>query len=408
VSAHAKHAPKGDGLLPKSLADGWSKIAYGLGAIGVIAFLAGFLAGPADAHGGHGRFGAAYLVGFMFTTTIGIGALFMTVIQHLTKAGWSVAPRRLLEWLAQGLVASVALFIPLFIMSHDVWHHWMDETLVASDKILRGKAAYLNPTFFYIRAIVFLLTWALLAMWFYKQSREQDTSGNRKLSEKMQAAAAPATFALGLTTTFAGFDWVMSLDPHWYSTIYGVYIFAGSILSAMAALSLIVVRLRKEGVGGDLLTVEHQHDIGKFLNGFIVFWAYIGFSQFILIYYAAIPEETTFYKLRWQGGWQPVSLTIFIGGFVIPFLLTLSRTAKRTSPVLAFAAVWVLVMHYIDLYWLVMPYFDKQLSFSWVDIAGLLAPLGITAAWIAKRCFADPAYPLRDPYIPEALKAENL
>jgi hypothetical protein len=408
VSAHAKHAPKGDGLLPKSLADGWSKIAYGLGAIGVIAFLAGFLAGPADAHGGHGRFGAAYLVGFMFTTTIGIGALFMTVIQHLTKAGWSVAPRRLLEWLAQGLVASVALFIPLFIMSHDVWHHWMDETLVASDKILRGKAAYLNPTFFYIRAIVFLLTWALLAMWFYKQSREQDTSGNRKLSEKMQAAAAPATFALGLTTTFAGFDWVMSLDPHWYSTIYGVYIFAGSILSAMAALSLIVVRLRKEGVGGDLLTVEHQHDIGKFLNGFIVFWAYIGFSQFILIYYAAIPEETTFYKLRWQGGWQPVSLTIFIGGFVIPFLLTLSRTAKRTSPILAFAAVWVLVMHYIDLYWLIMPYFDKQMSFSWVDIAGLLAPLGITAAWIAKRCFADPAYPLRDPYIPEALKAENL
>ncbi len=408
MSAHVKKAPKGDGLLPKDLSEGWTKIAYGLGALGLIAFLAGYFGGPVDEHGGHGRFGAAYLVGFMFTTTICLGALFMTVIQHLTKAGWSVAPRRLMEWLAQGLIASGFLFIPLFIMSHDVWHHWMDEALVAKDKILQGKQSYLNPTFFYIRAVVFLLTWGVLAWWFYKQSRDQDSSGDRKLSEKMQSAAAPATFALGITTTFAGFDWIMSLDPHWYSTIFGVYIFAGALVSSMAALSLMIVRLRRDNVGGDLLTVEHQHDVGKFLKSFIVFWAYIGFSQFILIYYAAIPEETVFYKERWQGGWEPVSLTIFIGHFVIPFLLLLSRHAKRNNSVLAFGAVWILVMHYIDIYWLVMPNFDHHLSFSWVDIAGLLTPLGVTAAWIAKRCFADPAYPLRDPYIPEALKAENL
>jgi hypothetical protein len=401
VSA-AKKAPKGDGLLPKELSESWSKIGYGLGALGVVALLAGYFGSPDK-----GRFGAAYLVGFMFTTTIGIGALFMTIIQHLTKAGWSVAPRRLLEWVAQGLIASVVLFLPLFVMSHDVWHHWMGEH-AQHDKILQGKAAFLNPTFFYVRAIVYLLAWALLAMWFYKQSREQDSSGDKKLSEKMQAAAAPATAVMALTTSFAGFDWLMSLDPHWYSTIFGVYIFAGSLISSMATLALLVVRMRKAGVGGDLLTVEHQHDVGKFLFGFVVFFAYIGFSQFMLIWYAGIPEETVWYKHRWDGGWSALSMTIFLGHFVVPFLLLLPRTAKRSTSILSFASAWILVMHFIDLYWLVMPNFDHHFSFSWVDIAGLLGPLGITCAWIAKRCLGDPAYPLRDPYIPEALKAENL
>ncbi len=402
-----KHAPKGDGLLPKELAESWSKIGYGLGALGVLAFVAGYFGTPNDPVIGRARFGAAYLVGFMFTTTIGLGALFMAVIQHLTKAGWSVAPRRLMEWMSQGLIASVALFVPLLAMSHDVWHKWMGPK-AATDPILIGKSSYLNPTFFYVRAIVFLLTWALLALWFYKQSRDQDSSGDKAHSAKMQSASAPAIFALAITTTFAGFDWVMSLDPHWYSTIFGVYIFAGCLISSMSVLALAIVRLRKDGIGGDLLTVEHQHDVGKFLFGFIVFWAYIGFSQFILIYYANIPEETIFYKERWAGGWEPISLTIFLGHFVAPFLMLISRTAKRSGQLLSFAAVWILVMHYVDLYWLVMPNFDHHFHFGWVDIAGLLAPVGITAAWLAKRVLGDPVYPLRDPYIPEALKAENL
>ena len=176
----------------------------------------------------------------------------------------------------------------------------------------------------------------------------------------------------------------------------------------MAALSLMIVRLRREGVGGDLLTVEHQHDVGKFLFGFVVFFAYIGFSQFMLIYYAGIPEETAWYRHRWVGGWAPISLTIFLGHFVVPFLMLLSRTAKRSGAILSFAAAWILVMHFVDLHWLVMPSFEHHFHFGLVDVLGLLGPLGITCAWIAKRCFGDPAYPLRDPYIPEALKAENL
>jgi hypothetical protein len=401
VSAAKKSVPKGNGLLPKELAESWSKIGYGLGALGLLSFAAGLFGAE------RARFGAAYLTGFMFTATIAIGALFFVVIQHLTKAGWSVAPRRLMEWMSQALIACVLLFVPLIAMSHDVWHHWMGEH-AAHDPILVAKSGYLNPSFFYARALVFLLTWALLAMWFYKLSRDQDASGDRALSSRLQAAAAPATAALGLTTSFAGFDWIMSLDPHWYSTIFGVYIFAGGLVSSTAVLALLIVRLRKANVGGDLLTVEHQHDVGKFLVGFVIFWAYIGFSQFILIYYANIPEETVFYKHRWEHGWSTMSLILFIGHFVLPFLILLSRTAKRTDSILTFGAALIVVMHYVDMYWMVMPNFDEHFHFQWVDIAGLLAPFGLACAFVAYRVLGHPAYPLKDPYIPEALKAENL
>ncbi|NUP11694.1 MAG: hypothetical protein HOW73_37080 [Polyangiaceae bacterium] len=396
-----KHPPKGDGLLPRDLAASWTKIGYGLGVVGVIAFLAGMFG--AD----QARFGAAYLVGFMFTTTIALGALFFVVIQHLARAGWSVGPRRIMEWLSQGLVASAVLFVPLVILAPKVWHHWMGEH-AKHDSILIKKTAYLNDTFFYIRAIVFLLTWALLAIWFYKTSREQDTSGDRTLSEKLQMAAAPSVAALGLTTTFAGFDWVMSLDPHWYSTIFGVYIFAGCLLSSHAMLSLIIVRFRRDNIGGSLLTVEHQHDVGKYLFAWVIFWAYIGFAQFMLIFYANIPEETVWFRHRWEHGWYVVSLMLFLGHFVAPFLMLISRTAKRDPKLLALSAALLLFVHWVDLYWLVMPNFDEHFHFQWVDIAGLLAPVGVTAAWLAKRVLADPAYPLKDPYIPEAIKAENL
>ena len=200
----------------------------------------------------------------------------------------------------------------------------------------------------------------------------------------------------------------MSLDPHWFSTIFGVYIFAGGLVSSTALLAIIIVQFRKANVGGGLLTVEHQHDVGKFLFGFTVFWAYIGFSQFILIYYANIPEETIWYKHRWEGGWSSWSMLLFVGHFIAPFSILLARTAKRSMGLISLGAGVLLVMHWVDLYWLVMPNFDHHLHFQWVDIAGLLAPVGITMAFVSWRVLRDPAHPIKDPYIPEALKAENL
>lgn len=398
----AKSLPKGDGLVPRDVAASWTKIAYGLGVVGVIAFVAGLL-GASDS----ARFGAAYLVGVLFTTTIAIGALFFVCIQHLTKAGWSVGPRRVMEWLSQGLIASAVLFIPILWMAKDIWHHWMGEHAL-HDPLLQKKTWYLSQNFFLGRAVVFLVAWALLAYWFYKLSRQQDVSGDRKLSERLQAAAPGSIVVLALTITFAGFDWIMSLDPHWYSTMFGVYIFAGGLVGSHAALALIMVRLHRDNLGGGLLNVEHMHDVGKYLLAWVIFWAYIAFSQFMLIYYANIPEETVFFRHRWDHGWSTVSLVLFVFHFVTPFLLLLSRKAKRTPKMMGLSAVLLLVLHWVDMYWLVMPNFDEHFHFQWVDIAGLIAPVGVTLAWLAWRVLADPVYPLKDPYIPEALKAENL
>jgi len=373
---------------------------YGIALVGLVLGVAGFLTNRV-------HFGYSYLVGFLFAMTISAGSLFFVVILHLTKSGWSVAPRRALEWVSQGAAALLPLFIPLVLMAPQIWSGWMGAN-AAHDEIIRGKAGYLNTTFFYIRAGVFLLIWAGLAIWFYRNSREQDKTGDRSLSARSQAFAAPAAAMLALSITFAAFDWIMSLAPHWYSTIFGVYIFAGSIITALAVLALVVVRYRREGIGGDLLTVEHQHDVGKFLFGFTVFWAYIGFSQFILIWYANIPEETIFYRTRWEGGWHVVSLALLFGHFVLPFCLLLSRTGKRTPSILALGAGLIIVMHFVDIYWMVMPNFEKNFAFSWIDIAGFLAPVGVALAWISYSVLGDPAYPLKDPYIPEALKAENL
>lgn len=406
MSAVQKKVPKGGGLLPEALRESATKISYGLAALGVALGVAGFFVDRL-------RFGFAYLTGFVFTATIVVGALFFVVIQHLTKAGWSVAPRRIMEWISQGTAALVVLFIPLIPMAKDVWSHWMGEH-AAHDVLVQKKVAYLNVPFFYTRTFVYLVAWALLAFWVYRLSREQDRTGDRKLSERLQGASAPATALLGLTISFAGFDWVMSLDPHWYSTIFGVYVFAGALITSTAVLSLVIVRYRRDNIGGDLLTVEHQHDVGKFLLGFTVFWAYIGFSQFMLIFYANIPEETIFFKHRWEHGWSTVSLLLLFGHFILPFCILLSRTAKRVSGLLSLGASLIIVMHYVDVYWMVMPTYVQpgqtasHFAPSWIDLAGLLAPVGLTMAWIANRVLKDPAYPLKDPYIPEALKAENL
>jgi hypothetical protein len=353
------------------------------------------------------RFPFSYLTGFAFVTTIGIGALFFIVIQHLTKAGWSVTPRRHMEWLSSILLVVPALFVPVAVFSHTLYEHWMGEH-AHHDPIVSQKVAYLNPTFFYLRAAVFMGLWVALSWWFSKTSAEQDQSGDKKLTVKMQNAAAPSVLVLALSMTFAGFDWLMSLDPHWYSTIFGVYIFAGGIVTALACLALITIQLQRTGLLKKVSTVEHQHDIGKLFFGFVVFWAYIAFSQFILIWYANIPEETVWYKHRWEHGWSQPSMLLFLGHFVLPFVWLISRTAKRSRLLLGAAAVWILCMHFVDMYWLVMPTFDHHFHPSPVDLLGLLGPVGIAAAVVAMRAAKSSLYPLRDPRLAESLRVENL
>jgi len=344
VSGHHKRAPKGNGVLPAAMRESFKKTSLGIAAVGIALSAAG---AAVDLH----RFAFSYLVGFYFVATME----------------------------------------------------------AAHDELLVAKAPYLNRTFFYVRAVFYLGLWAGLATWFYKKSRIQDLTGDVKLSEKMRYFSAPAMLLFALTLTFAAFDWMMSLDPHWYSTIFGIYIFGGATTSSLSVLGLVTMKIRSTGVVGDVSTVEHQHDIGKLLFGFVVFWAYIGFSQFMLIYYADIPEETIWYLHRWEGSWKAVSLTLVFGHFIVPFLMLISRHAKRNNTIFAAGAILLIIMHYLDVYWLVMPTLDHHgAHFSWIDIGALLAPVGIAMTFIAYRVLGDPAYPLKDPYLTETMKCENL
>jgi hypothetical protein len=377
------------------------KIAGGVAALGLALGGAGY---ASDAH----HFAFSYLVGFYWITTIGLGALFFVIVQHVVRAGWSVSPRRAMEWLSSGILpASAVLFAPIVLFAHTLYEHWMGEH-AAHDEVLHKKAGYLNPGFFFGRAVVFLVLWTALSLWFAKNSKQQDESGDKSLTERMQLGSAPSILVFGLSTTFAAFDWIMSLTPHWYSTIFGVYVFAGAATSSLSALALITIGLQNAGLLKGVSTIEHRHDIGKLLFGFTVFWAYIAFSQFILIWYANIPEETIYYRDRASGSWLYVSLFLLFGHFIIPFIGLISRTAKRNVKVLAGFAIWMLFMHWVDIYWLVMPtYAAGDVHFSWIDLGGLLLPAGVGALGVVRAATGANAYPVKDPRLAESMRLEN-
>jgi hypothetical protein len=354
------------------------------------------------------RFGYSYLVGFAFVATIGLGALFFVLVQHLTRAGWSVTARRHMEYIASGILPfTVLLFAPVAVLAHDIFHNWMSDHV---SEAIEKKRAYLNPQFFFIRAAIFFGVWTLLSLWFAARSREQDGKPNdTALTRKMQAVSAPAMFAFAFSLTFAAFDWLMSLDPHWFSTIFGVYVFAGSVTSSLSVLALITMALQKNGWLKKASTVEHRHDIGKLMFAFTVFWTYIAFSQYFLIWYANIPEETEWYKLRWEGAWRNVSLALVFMQFVIPFWVLLSRHTKRSYRGLTIGAIILLVAHYIDLYWLVMPTLgDAGATPSIVDVLALLGPLGVGAFLVSRVLAKGPLFPVGDPRLAESMKLENL
>lgn len=402
MSVHAHESAAADVThLSKATGSKLVRIAAVLAVIGLLASVAGF---AADSK----RFGFAWLTAFTWITTLGLGGLFFVLIHHITKAGWSVGPRRLAEWLSGILPICALLFLPVIFFSHDLFHHWMGEQ-AKEDPILVGKSGYLNTTFFYIRAVLYFAVWGLLAWRYSKLSREQDVSGDVTLSSKLESLSPVSMLLFGATLTFASFDWLMSLDPHWFSTIFGVYVFAGCVTGSLAVIALLMIGLEKLNVSSRVSTVEHRHDVGKLLFGFIVFWAYIGFSQFFLIWYANIPEETIYFLHRWEHGWKPWSYLLVFGHFWGPFFLLLSRHAKRSMLVLGLGAAWTILMHFVDMYWMVMPTLGSEWhGFSWIDVTPLLLCAGVLAFWLAWRASKDALYPLKDPRLPEAAQLVNL
>ncbi len=347
----------------------------------------------------------SYLVAFMFLATIGVGGMFFALLQYLVGAFWSVPIRRIAENMGAILPLVAILFLPLAWGVHTLYPWASGEHLEAA---VAAKAGYLNYNFFMIRAVFYLLTWAILGTVVYRRSRSIDSTGDAMTVLGLRKLSAPGVILFGITITFAGFDWMMSLDPTWASTMFGVYTFAGTILSTLATIAIVALFLQRAGYLKDVINAEHYHDLGKLMFGFIVFWAYIAFSQFFLIWYANLPEETHWYRLHWEGGWSTLTVALIFLHFLIPFFAILSRHAKRNTAVMTVIAGLLIVMHYVDLFWQVMPVLHAGgFQISWMDPAAFAA-VGATYGlvfWNGLR--KKPMVPVGDPRLEQCLAFHN-
>ncbi len=383
---------------------GWNKlppIAFGVGAVGIV--LTMLLGGELGAFN--------YLVAYLFWLSFGFGALFFVLFQFITRAGWSVLVRRVAENAMITLPIFALLFVPILLNLHTLFS-WTTPELFANDhlaaEMLEKKSSFLNIPFFLVRAGVYFTVWTALSWFFYSNSTAQDESGDHSITRKLQKIAAPGIALTVLTMTFAIFDWDMSTDWQWFSTMYGVYFFAGSMVAFMSLLAIMTLLLTKQGHMGGAVNAEHFQDIGKLLWGFTVFWSYIAFSQFFLIWYGNIPEETLWFAHRWEGSWQTMGWILAIGHFWVPLFLFMSRHIKRKPKMLMFFAIYMIVLHAVDLIWQILPVaqhsgfqFDITLVTAFVGIGGVF--VGAMVMMMKRSLLV----PLKDPRLPESRAFTN-
>lgn len=347
---------------------------------------------------------SSYLVAFLFVATLSVGGLFFTLLQHLVFARWSVAVRRIPENMAATTPVVVLLFIPI-ALGVKILFPWAAGGEL--EPVVAAKTGYLNIPFFMIRAGFYLLTWVVLSVMLYRRSVALDRTGDPSLVLKLRGMAPAGVLLFGITLTFAGFDWVMSLEPAWASTMFGVYIFAGTILSTLCVISTTYLLLQRAGYLRGVVNAEHYHDLGKLTFGFIVFWAYIAFSQFFLIWYANIPEETVWYKHHWDHGWAPLTVALVILHFAVPFFGLLSRHVKRFPAGLLIFSLLLIVMHAVDLFWIIAPLKREEAGVTWLDFAAIIGTTGVFLAVLANRIGAAPLVPVKDPMLADSLEYDN-
>jgi hypothetical protein len=353
------------------------------------------------------RLAFSYLTGLTFLSSVSAGALAWIMLHHLTGAIWSVVTRRLLENLTRLFTWVAILSIPI-ALKLDWIYPWASQSRLSSDPELVRKATWLNPTSFTVRSAAYLATWLLLSGLLARSSDRQDRTGEPIEWRRMRATSAWGMVLLALTTSLATADWLMSLDPHWSSTIYGVYFWVSSLLSSLAALVLMILGLHTVGLLRETITTEHLHDLGKLLFAFVIFWAYIAFCQYFLIWYADFPEEAHWYAMRRGGVWNTLSWSLVLGHFLVPFVLLLFRATKRSPFWLGFVALWILVFHYIDLYWQIMPASGAEAGGpEWLDFALLLTLVFPGGAIVTRACQGRPLVPIRDPHLDESIEFRN-
>jgi hypothetical protein len=390
------------------------------------------------------RFLYAYVIGWSFIFSICVGVFWLILLHHLVRGRWATAVRRIAEAMSMAFpwvfFAGLGFIVPLVLGYKDLYYWAHPDAALCLEKIPGGCREYLHPTlihklgwlspgFFAVRYVIYGIGFSALAAYFARKSRQQDDSGDPKLSEQMRIASGPAMIAYSLLTCAAAFDILMSMAPKWYSTIYGVNFWGSACVGGFAALGLMVLGIQRTGRLTHSINPEHYHDIGKWMFAMTFFWAYTGFSQFMLQWYGNMPEETVWYKYRLFGDWQWVSIAMLVGFWAFPFVFLMSRWTKRIVPSLVFFAVWQLVFHWLDLYWNVMPSYDwptghhgtteflqgpltgniayHHVGFTWVDITVWFGLIGVLLFGFGRNLQGN-LIPVKDPTLGLALAHENL
>lgn len=355
---------------------------------------------------------ASYHIGFLFTLGISLGAMVFVMILHQTNAGWSALVRRQVEHLMKIIwlpaLLSLPVLLSVFIAPGKLWK-WMDPSYVAGDVVYEKKEAYLNVPFFVIRFVFYFAIWLWLSAKLYGYSRRQDETGDKWLSAKARRMSSYGLLLFAITSAFAGIDWLMTLDYHWFSTMFGVYFFAGNIAAALGVVVLVLLALRRAGRLQGLVTVEHFHDLAKLMFGFTVFWAYIGFSQYFLIWYGNIPEETAWFVRRREDGWMAYSIWLVIGRFIAPFLILMPRPCRRNLRIVGVMAALMVFMHIFDLFWMVRPqvYGEQAIHFNLLDAVAISGPALLFFGLLVRQIVSAPLAPLKDPRLDESIEHKN-
>jgi hypothetical protein len=349
------------------------------------------------------QFFRSYLFAFLFWTGVALGCMAIAMLHHVTGGAWGLPIRRPLESGTRTLPLMLLLFLPLLLGARRIYE-WADPAAVARDPILRHKSLYLNLPFFTGRALLYFAAWLALAYFLNRWSLEQDSTGPQPIARRLQLLSSAGLVAWGLTVTFASIDWAMSLEAHWFSTMYGVLFIAGQGLTAFAFIVVVLVLLAGTPPLAGYVRERHYHDLGKLMLAFVMFWAYVSFSQYLIIWAGNLPEEIPWYLRRLQGGWGWVGLALIVFHFLLPFLLLLPASANRNPRILAGVAGLVLFMRLVEVFWLTQPAFaGSRFRLHWMDV---LVPIGVGGIWLAVFLWQlgkRPLLPVNDPEMLQAV-----
>jgi hypothetical protein len=349
----------------------------------------------------------SYLIAYMLWLGITVGSLALLMVQYLSGGAWGIVGRRIFEASTRNLLLMAILFVPIAINAPTLYSWWHLETLTGELRhAVEAKHAYLNPTFFFIRAALYFVIWIGLAYFFNRWSKEQDDNPKRlpgPMDGRMRMLAGPGLVLYMLTLTFASVDWIMSLDPTFTSTIFGILMLGGQGLSTLSFTVLVMAAMSKTKPYADVIKPDHFHDFGKLMLAFTMLWAYFNVSQLIIIWSANLPEEIPWYVKRLQGSWAPMSVAVLLGHFALPFAVLLSRDLKRKASTLSMIALWVLAMRVVDMTWVVAPNFAGRTMISWLDVALVIGMGGIWVILFARNLAGRAVVPAHDPHFEEAL-----